>query len=681
MWVELMTSFYDLSLGIASLFLLAALMWSVSLRRRVKEQMVQIKDQVVREVELQNRYKELFENANDVVFSMDTEGYFATLNRSGESIFGISRKQASTTRLRDLLLPEFVVAYDAWMEELGRNVSPARCDVEAYGKERQAVALEINARPIFENQKLTSIEGIARDATQRKRAEAALKQSEERFSSAFRVSPVAIAIQTQWDERFQDANQSFMRLFETESKELLNSTADELGIWASPEEHQKVKGLLRETGSIGGMECSFKTKTGKLRTGLIFMEVLKMGNVPCVLFIVHDLTERLALENHLRQSQKLEAVGRLAAGVAHDFNNLLTVIQGNIELLRIKQQLPPEADRPLAHVSDAAEKAAGLVKQLLTFSRKQVLQTKILSLNDLITDCTKVIQHLLPSDILLKYRFGAGLPLLQADAVMMEQILLNLAVNARDAMPKGGQMVISTQLVEFEENRISTSPQARAGRFLCLSVADNGCGMDPETQARIFEPFFTTKSADKGTGLGLATVYGAVQQHQGWIELQSAVGQGSTFRIYFPCDGRPEVPAAPEYRNPKESKTILVVEDDTNVLEFVRLALQTVGYTVVEAMDGLEALEKWSQHRADIDLLFTDMKMPKGMSGAELAENLKALKPDLRIIYTSGYSPDTFSKNLRLQEGLNYLPKPYPPPRLVETIRACLESKVAPGLN
>ncbi len=676
-----MTSFYDLSLGIGSLFLLAALMWSVSLRRRVKEQMAQIKEQVIREAELQNRYKELFENANDMVFSMDTEGYFATLNRSGESIFGISRKQASTTRLRDLLLPEFVGAYDSWKEELARNVSPARCEVEAYGKDRQAVALEINARPIFENEKLVSVEGIARDATQRKRAEAALKQSEERFSSAFRVSPVAIAIQTQWDERFQDANQSFMRLFETESKELLNSTADELGIWASPEEHQKVKALLRDVGSIGGMECSFKTKTGKLRTGLIFMEVLKMGNVPCVLFIVHDLTERLALENHLRQSQKLEAVGRLAAGVAHDFNNLLTVIQGNIELLRIKQQLPPEADRPLAHVSDAAEKAAGLVKQLLTFSRKQVLQTKTLSLNDLITDCTKVIQHLLPTDILLKYRFSAGLPLLQADAVMMEQILLNLAVNARDAMPKGGQMIISTQLVEFEENRISTSPQARAGRFLCLSVADNGCGMDPETQARIFEPFFTTKSADKGTGLGLATVYGAVQQHQGWIELQSAVGQGSTFRIYFPCDTKLGAVPEPEYRNPKETKTILVVEDDTNVLEFVRLALQTVGYNVIEAMDGLEALEKWSQHRADIDLLFTDMKMPKGMSGAELAENLKALKPDLRIIYTSGYSPDTFSRNLRLQEGLNYLPKPYPPPRLVETIRACLDSKVAPGLN
>ena len=616
MWVELMTNFYDLSLGIGSIFLLAALMWSVSLRRRVKEQMVQIREQVVREAELQNRYKELFENANDLVFSMDAEGYFTALNPSGENTFGISRKQASTTRIKDLLLPAFNGTFDAWLEELRKNADHVRCDIEVFGKERQAVALEINARPVFENQKLKGIEGIARDVTERKRAEAALKQSEERFSSAFRVSPVAIAIKTQGEERFQDVNASFLRLFEMEAKDLVEKTAEELGIWASPDEHQKVRRLLREVGSIGGMECTFKTKTGKLRIGLIFMEVLKMGNTPCVLFIVHDLTERLTLESHLRQSQKLEAVGRLAAGVAHDFNNLLTVIQGNIELLRIKQQLPPEADRPLAHVSDAAEKAAGLVKQLLTFSRKQVLQPKILSLNDLIADCTKVIQHLLPSDILLKYRFGAGLPMLEADAVMVEQILLNLAVNARDAMPKGGQILISTHLVEFDENRISTSPQARAGRFLCLNVADTGCGMDPETQTRIFEPFFTTKGPDKGTGLGLATVYGAVQQHQGWIELQSAVGQGTTFRIYFPCDpARVPAKVEPKIRDPKQPSTVLVVEDDTNVLEFVRLALQTVGYNVVEATDGLEALEKWSAHRDQIDLLFTDMKMPKGMSG------------------------------------------------------------------
>jgi nitrogen-specific signal transduction histidine kinase/CheY-like chemotaxis protein len=424
-----------------------------------------------------------------------------------------------------------------------------------------------------------------------------------------------------------------------------------------------------------------KTKTGKVRHALVFMEVLKMGNIPCVLCIVHDLTERLALENHLRQSQKLEAVGRLAAGVAHDFNNLLTVIQGNIELLRLKHQLPATADRPLSQVSDAAEKAGGLVKQLLTFSRTQILETKLLDLNHVVANCCQVIKHLLPNEIVLKYQFSENLPQLRADLTMMEQILLNLAVNARDAMPTGGELNISTLTVEIQPGLARTFGEGRPGKFVCLSVADTGCGMDAATKAKVFEPFFTTKAPDKGTGLGLATVYGAVQQHKGWIEIKTEVNHGTTFNIYLPCESLPEACNGSTKRHNSSSPTILVVEDDANVLEFVRLALKGEGYSVIEAADGLEAIEKWSQHRNEIELLFTDMNMPKGMSGAELAQNLKALDPTLRIIYTSGYSPETFGRNLGLQEGANYLPKPYPPPRLLQTVRRCLQDELSLGRN
>ncbi|HEY0456044.1 MAG TPA: PAS domain S-box protein [Verrucomicrobiae bacterium] len=682
MMAEFMTSVYEVSLGTACLFLLTTLMWSLLLRRKVNEQTAEIRRQYLREQELQNRYKDLFENANDLVFSLNEAGCFTTLNKAGEGILGLTRQHAASVCLRELVAPGFFELFDVWMDNLTKDKVPSRCELEMVGKHHKSVALEISARPIFENEQLARIEGIARDISQRKKAEMALKESEERFSSAFRVSPVAIAIKTQAEERFQDANESFLRMFEMEPAELIDKTSDELGLWANVEEHQKVKRLLQDNKSVGGMECSFKTKTGKLRTALVFMEVLKMGDTPCVLFIVHDLTERQTLEGHLRQSQKLEAVGRLAAGVAHDFNNLLTVIQGNIELLRLKKQVTPEIDRPLSQVSDAAEKASGLVKQLLTFSKKQVLQPKLVDVNEVIANCTKVISHLLPSNISLKYHFAAGLPRIKADVTMLEQILLNLSVNARDAMDKGGELSISTMQLELDAGFAASFSNGRPGRFLCLSVSDTGCGMDVATQARIFEPFFTTKSPDKGTGLGLATVYGSVQQHNGWIELKSEVGKGTAFNIYLPCEKvSGQTDAFQKKKCEKENPTVLVVEDDTNVLEFVRMALESGGYRVVEAVDALQALEQWNQRKDEIDVLFTDMKIPKGMSGAELAENLRALKPCLRVIYTSGFSPDLFARNLRLEEGLNYLPKPYPTPRLLETVRQCLEHESSVGLN
>lgn len=676
-----MTSIYEVSLGVTCLFLLGALGWSVSLRRRVKEQTEQIRQQVLREAELQNRYKNLFDNANDLIFTLDAKGFFASLNRAAEAVLGLPRNQAPSVHIRELITPEFRELFDLWMENLSKDQQHSRCELEVFGRNReQPVSLEISAHPVLDaSRQVIGFEGIARDISQRKKAEKLLKESEERFSSAFRVSPVAIAINTQGEERFEDANESFLRLFEMAPGDLINKTSEEIRLWVSEDERQTVRRVLREHGSVSGMECQFRTKGGKHRNAMVFMEVLKMGDTPCVLFIVHDITERQTLEGHLRQSQKMEAVGRLAAGVAHDFNNLLTVIQGNVELVRLKEQLPAGLERPLSQVSDAAQKAAGLVRQLLTFSRKQVLQPKVLDINELITNCTKVLNHLLPSNILLRYQFGVRLPRLKADAVMMEQILLNLVVNARDAMDKGGEILVRTTTEEIGGERVAKCSQARPGFFLCLSVSDNGCGMDAATQARIYEPFFTTKGPDKGTGLGLATVYGAVQQHQGWIELESVAGKGTTFRIYLPCENEPFMGKQPQRENRGESspRTVLVAEDDTSVLEFVRLTLENSGCKVIEASSGMDALEKWSQHREEIDLLFTDINMGKGMSGPELAENLRALNPELPIIFTSGCTPESSPKTPRLTEGVNYLAKPYAPPALVDTVRSRLADRPA----
>jgi Signal transduction histidine kinase len=378
----------------------------------------------------------------------------------------------------------------------------------------------------------------------------------------------------------------------------------------------------------------------------------------------------------LRQATKMEAVGRLAAGVAHDFNNLLTVIQGNTAVVLESPQLNADLSKPLGQVADAAQRASNLTRQLLTFSRKQVMQPKAVDLNELINNLTKMLKHLLSEEIVLKFNYGGTLPVILADPTMMEQVIMNLSINARDAMPKGGKLSITTSAVDIDKSYVFNHPEAREGRFVCSTVSDTGSGMDAATQSRIFEPFFTTKAIGKGTGLGLAIVYGIVKQHHGWIEVTSAPQIGSTFKIFLPansavvCPGKRQLSKRP--RNSKE--TILVVEDEQSVGQLVRDILVEKGYRVLEATNGLEALQCWNEEGGDVDLLLTDMRMPKEMSGHELAQNLRALKPELKVIYTTGYSPEVGGCELDLVEGSNFLPKPYPPSKLVKIVRDCLNS-------
>jgi nitrogen-specific signal transduction histidine kinase len=404
------------------------------------------------------------------------------------------------------------------------------------------------------------------------------------------------------------------------------------------------------------------------------VEKIQLSNATCAIFITHDITDRLNLETQLRQAQKMEAVGRLAAGVAHDFNNLLTVIQGHAQLARARNDVTPAQAKSLEAVSSAAQRATALTKQLLTFSRQQPIQPKPLDLNKTISDLTKMLLLLLNEKIDLKYEFAPDLPTIRADVTMMEQVVMNLVVNSADAMPGGGALTVATQAVEISDDYLRNHPEARAGRFARLSVIDTGSGMDAATQARVFEPFFTTKAVGKGTGLGLATVYGIVKQHQGWIELNSEVGKGTTFRIYFPIDlAANQVEPTPAVTRPaKDNETVLVVEDEEAVGQIVQSCLQQHGYRVLRAANALEALQIYNDESGQIDLLLTDMVMPRGMSGRELASNLKALNPELKIVYTTGYSRQVVGNDLDLREGLNFLPKPHAPGKLIETIRTRL---------
>jgi PAS domain S-box-containing protein len=387
---------------------------------------------------------------------------------------------------------------------------------------------------------------------------------------------------------------------------------------------------------------------------------------------LRNRVQRKQLEEQLRQSQKMEAVGQLAGGVAHDFNNILTVIQGNASLLLNPQLDPAERSGCSRQVVQAAERAASLTRQLLIFSRKQVMRPASVDLNEVVANLTKMLRRILGEDIVLQTNYAPELAIIHADTGMIEQVLMNLLVNARDAMPTGGQLSISTSKEKFSNAQVEKNPDAVAGTHVRLTVRDTGCGIPRENLSRIFEPFFTTKAVGKGTGLGLATVYSIVQQHRGWITASSEVNKGSTFNIYFPAvEGeRAEREAAPAATKlPRGTGTILVVEDELAVRVLVSNLLQRCGYTVLAAESGVAAMKVWQEHQDRIQLLLTDIIMPDGMNGYELAQQLQAARPGLKVVYTSGYSGEVVGKSLSLADGVNFLQKPYLPQKLLQMLQ------------
>jgi signal transduction histidine kinase/putative methionine-R-sulfoxide reductase with GAF domain len=410
--------------------------------------------------------------------------------------------------------------------------------------------------------------------------------------------------------------------------------------------------VLNEQAEIGGRTFSWS-----------FFPIARIGRVHGYAV---DVTERLSLEAQLRQSQKMEAIGQLAAGVAHDFNNILTIMQGLVRRLGLTAS--QEQNDMLEQLFETTERAASLTKQLLAFSRKQVLKPRVLLLGDIMDKMSRMLQRVIGEHITLKVECANEVPPIEADAAMLEQIALNLAVNARDAMPRGGQVTISTDTLEI-------TTESGAQKWVRLRVQDTGSGIPPEIRSRIFEPFYTTKEVGKGTGLGLATVFGIVKQHGGLIDVESEVGQGSTFTILFPpSDKQPEnttqFAAKPAVKE-GSGETILLVEDEPLLRELARMILADAGYKVLEAEQSAEAFALWKQHQSEIDLLLTDMVLPGGMTGRELALDLQKRKPNLKVIYTTGYSQDMVETSC---DSTNFLQKPYPPETLMRTVRTCLDA-------
>lgn len=432
--------------------------------------------------------------------------------------------------------------------------------------------------------------------------------------------------------------------------------------------------IIRECLASGQSKVRLETKVEGRTFSWSVHPVLPSNVVHCY---VEDITERLSLEAQLRQAQKMESIGQLAAGVAHDFNNMLTIIRGHSSSLLARPALPPEVVGSVQAVYFAAERAAGLTRQLLMFSRKNVMQPELLDLQKVVGNMSKMLERLLGETITLEFQPAVENSFVQGDCGMIEQVVMNLSLNARDAMPRGGRLTIGVETVDVDPVFIETHPQAHAGRFVRLRITDTGIGMDSATLGRIFEPFFTTKDVGKGTGLGLATAYGIVKQHEGWLEVDSEPGKGSTFHVFLPASDK--VPAFAEEEAASAapvaggSETILIVEDEPVLRSMARDILEEYGYRILEASSGREALDVWNRRANEIDLLLTDMVMPDGISGADLVERLLAGQPRLKVVFTSGYTGNEVNQKMLARTRASFLAKPYTHAELAKTVRDCLD--------
>ena len=522
---------------------------------------------------------------------------------------------------------------------------------------------------------------FAQIQTNRHAAEAALRVSERRFRALVEESWDAIALFAA-DGTITYGSPATTRLLGYDLAEFVGRNAME---FIHPDDRAAVVLRLEEVTSRPrsrlhvAARVQHKNGTWRYLEGVL-TNLLDDPSVAAIVNNYRDVTDRRVLEEQIMLSQKMEAIGRLAGGVAHDFNNILTAIGGYADLLMA--DFPPDDKRrgDIDEIHRATERAASLTQQLLAFSRRQVMQPKVISLNALIPEIEKMLRRLIGEDILFATVLHPRAGNVRADPGQLEQVIVNLAVNARDAMPapNGGRLTIETRNVELDESYAADHPGVTPGRYVMLAVTDTGIGMDEETKSRIFEPFFTTKARGKGSGLGLATVYGIVRQTGGHIWPYSEPGTGTTMRVYLPCVDDPADPIEHPSEAPPESlrgtETILLVEDEAPVRSVTRQLLERNGYTVLEAADGRTALSLINGERdpVHVDLLLTDVIMP-GMSGRELADQMKAHRPQLRVLFMSGYTDDAVVRHGMLEPGLAYLEKPFRPPVLLRKVREVLQ--------
>ncbi len=503
-----------------------------------------------------------------------------------------------------------------------------------------------------------------------------LASSEEHFRTFFRDSPIGL-YRVSPDGSFLMVNPALLTILGFASQEELYSGKTSRGEAVFDSGRAQFLSQLSASTDVVRRDAVWRRRDGaqlQIReSGRAFRNGSE--NVAHIDGTIEDVTEHLQLEDRFRQAQKVQAIGQLAGGVAHDFNNILTVISGYSQLLLSNKDFSDEVRLNICRIHDAGQRAADLTRQLLAFSRKQRLQPRVIHLNSITSEMDPMLQRLVGENIRIRTITVSGLAPVRADPSQIQQVVMNLVVNARDAMPAGGQLTIETSNVTFGEDYAQAHHEVLPGKYVMLAVSDTGTGMTPEVQARLFEPFFTTKAPGYGTGLGLATCYGIVKQSGGHIAAYSEIGHGTTFKVYLPSVEAPAVAADAQtvhLRQDGAGEHILLVEDDGTVREFGRGVLQGLGYKVHSAANGLEALEIVKRHPR-IDLLITDVIMP-GMGGRKLVENIRQAAPDVPVLFTSGYTFDTLGESGELESSCEFLSKPYGPDDLGQKVHACLSS-------
>jgi two-component system, cell cycle sensor histidine kinase and response regulator CckA len=628
-------------------------------------------------------FRNLFESSPEAIAVLDQEDRILEMNRAFESLFGYTQTEATGHRINDLLAPgPYLKDAQDTTQAVIRNGQIIQKEGIRCTKDGRPVHVSLIGYPIVLNGLQIGAFAIYRDITVQKQAQEELLESEERFRLAFLTSPDAININQLNDGMYVDINEGFTVLTGFTRGNVIGKTSIEINIWHDPDDRKKLLRGLRDNGYYENLEAQFRRKDGSIGTGLMSARIINLKGIPHILSITRDITElkraeeeKDKLEAQLIQAQKMESIGRLAGGVAHDYNNMLSAILGHVEMA--KEKCPPSEPiyNDLEVIEKAAKRSATLTRQLLAFARRQTVTLKILDLNDVVAGMLKMLQRLIGEDIDFAWMPGAGLWQVKIDPSQIDQILANLCVNARDAIDSIGKITIETENIVLDESYCAIHPGTLCGQFVMLAVSDDGRGMNKEILDQIFEPFFTTKDIGKGTGLGLATVYGIVKQNNGFINVYSEPGKGSTFKVYLPrfqgTDTEPKVENMTEtIIGGKE--TVLLVEDEEVILNLGKVILEKLGYHVLAAGTPSEALRIAKMHVGEIQLLITDVIMPE-MNGHDLVQSINNIKPGIKCLYISGYTANVIVHRGILDEGVHFLQKPFSMKDLAEKVRIALE--------
>jgi len=638
-------------------------------------QIHRIRRQLLKREEL---FRLISENAADMIAVVDMDGQRIYNSLSYQKVLGYSAEELKNSSGFDQIHPDDRERVREAAAEARRTREGKTVEYRIRHKDGSWRVLESTSSVILsskgEPEKLVIVN---RDITERKKTVEALRLSEGSFRSVVEGAPYAI-FRASFEGRFLQVNPALQRMLGYEAPGKLLSATLGPDVFRQPADFQRLIELLRSSGEFKDVEVEWKRKDGTPITVRCSGRSLdeERDASPCFEVFAEDVTERRVLERQLRMAAKMEAIGRLSGGIAHDFNNLLGVIIGYSQILRRKLGEDSPLREHAEEVEKAGQRAVSLTRQLLAFSRQQILTPAVLNLNTLVSDMEKMLPRLIGEDIRVSVNLGPEIGSVKADAGQIEQVVMNLAVNARDAMPGGGKLVVETANAELDEAYARQHPGAKPGRYVMLAVTDSGMGMSSETLAHIFEPFFTTKEVGKGTGLGLATVYGVVKQSGGYIWVISEIGKGASFQIFLP---RVEESAAPNVartapaENLQGTETVLLVEDADALRKLARSFLVDHGFQVIMASDGEEAVEVARNHNGRIDLLLTDVVMP-GMNGRLLADRLLSKWPGLKVVFISGYTDSFIAGHGVLEPGTHLLHKPFTEDALIRKIREVLDA-------